>query len=78
MKRPKTSKMFRYYDENWKVPLAFLLEKKTILGLGILAFLQCCSLWVFFSCSRFVCIKFSFFVVDKFLRRDFQKGFTLF
>jgi len=25
MKRPKTSTIFRYYNENWKVPLAFLL-----------------------------------------------------
>ena len=27
MKRPKTATIFRYYNENWKVPLAFLLEK---------------------------------------------------
>lgn len=40
MKRPKISTIFRYYNENWKVPFAFLLEKwDTILRLRILAIL---------------------------------------
>lgn len=51
MKRPKTSTIFRYYNENWKVPLAFCWKNwDTILRFRILAFFVI----LFFDCGYFL------------------------
>ena len=73
MKRPKISTIFRYYNENWKVPLAFLLEKLghyfKVENFGIFCNIVLCG---YFLPALYV-LESSFL----FLRREFQKGFTL-
>jgi len=74
MKRPKTSTIFRYYNENWKVPLAFLLGQMGLDYYKVENFGIFAILFIVGSFLSQICLyQVFFFDLDKFLRREFQK-----